>query len=125
MRDDPGAVDRADREWELDRKAWNLPRPRRTIHAVPTDEAATHIDEDSTPSHDIQRLPDDVSGFDRAELREASETRDKRLSILFRQWPTLGKLELREMRRLNDERQRLARRLGVLRSRRRTRSEVS
>jgi hypothetical protein len=76
-------------------------------------------------SHHIKKLPDDVSAFDREELRKASEVRDDRLSILFRQWPALSRPQLGEMRRLNDERQQLARGVGVLRRRRRARSEVS
>jgi hypothetical protein len=67
----------------------------------------------------IERLPENVSALDREGLRRARETRDERLSILFRRWPSLTKIELKEIRRLNDERQRLARYVGTLRQRRR------
>jgi hypothetical protein len=37
------------------------------------------------------------------------------MSLLFRSWPSLSKVEMRELRRLGDERQRLARHHGILR----------
>jgi hypothetical protein len=67
----------------------------------------------------IEKLPENVSALDREGLRSARETRDERLSILFRRWPSLTKIELKEIRRLNDERQRLARYVGMLRQRQR------
>jgi hypothetical protein len=67
----------------------------------------------------IERLPENVSALDREDLRRARETRDDRLSILFRRWPSLTKIEMKEIRRLNDERQRLARYVGMLRQRQR------
>jgi hypothetical protein len=70
----------------------------------------------------IETLPDDVSAFDRAGLRHASDARDERISALFRRWPALNKVELREIRRLHDERQRLARHVGMLRRRHRAAS---
>ena len=38
-------------------------------------------------------------------------------SQIFRRWPALNKIELNEIRRLHDERQRLARYVGMLRRR--------
>jgi hypothetical protein len=67
----------------------------------------------------IEKLPENVSALDREDLRRARETRDDRLSILFRRWPSLTKIEMKEIRRLNDERQRLARYVGMLRQRQR------
>ena len=89
------------REWELDRKAWNLPRAPRDA-------------EDETGS---EALPENLRELDRGQLREESDARDARLSVLFRRWPSLSRIELREIRRLNDERQRLARSIGGLRDR--------
>jgi len=40
---------------------------------------------------------------------------DERLTPLLHRWPTLSELELRELRRVYAERQRLARHLGRLR----------
>jgi hypothetical protein len=70
----------------------------------------------------IKKLPKDVSVLDRAGLRSARDTRDERLSVLFRRWPSLNKIELKEIRRLHDERQRLARYVGMLRQRQRAKS---
>ena len=72
----------------------------------------------------IERLPENVSELDRAELRQARDTRDKRLSVLFRRWPSLTKVEMKEIRRLYDERQRLARYVGSLRKRRQAQSRT-
>ena len=92
------------REQERDRRAWNLPR------APVGSDVADEI------------LPENLSQLDREELRKASDTRDKRLSVLFHRWPSLSKMEMKEIRRLNDERQRLARYVGALRKRRRAES---
>ena len=70
----------------------------------------------------IKKLPKDVSVLDREGLRRARDTRDERLSVLFRRWPSLNKIELNEIRRLHDERQRLARYVGMLRKRQRAES---
>jgi hypothetical protein len=67
----------------------------------------------------IQRLPDDISELGRDELRKASDARDERLSPLFRRWPALSRVETKEIQLLHDERQRLARRIGLLRTGRR------
>ena len=65
----------------------------------------------------IKELPKNVSALDRDGLRHARDSRDDRLSVLFRRWPALSKIELKEIRRLSDERQRLARYVGTLRHR--------
>ena len=70
----------------------------------------------------IKKLPKNVSMLDREGLRRARDTRDERLSVLFRHWPSLNKIELKEIRRLHDERQRLARYVGMLRQRQRAAS---
>jgi hypothetical protein len=66
----------------------------------------------------ITNLPKTVSGLDREGLRCASDTREERLTVLFRRWPSLTKIEMKEIRRLHDERLRLARYIGMLRERR-------
>ena len=63
----------------------------------------------------IENLPGNLLLLDANELRTATHDRDERMSLLFRSWPSLSKVELRELRRLSDERQRLARHLGILR----------
>jgi len=63
----------------------------------------------------IADLPQNLARLDDNELRDARHDRDERMSALFRSWPSLSKVELRELRRLSDERQRLARHIGILR----------
>ena len=63
----------------------------------------------------IENLPQNLSRLDDIELRDARHDRDERMSLLFRGWPSLSKTELRELRQLNDERQRLARHVGIVR----------
>ena len=63
----------------------------------------------------IQTLPKSLSLLDETELRDARLDRDERMSVLFGRWPALSKIELRELRTLSDERQRLARHVGILR----------
>lgn len=63
----------------------------------------------------LRTLPKSLSVLDETELRDARHDRDERMSALFRRWPELSKLELRELRMLSDERQRLARHVGILR----------
>ena len=63
----------------------------------------------------IENLPRNLLQLDGDELRVARRQRDERMSHLFRSWPALDKVELRELRRLSDERQRLARHVGALR----------
>jgi hypothetical protein len=63
----------------------------------------------------IANLPKNLLLLDDNELRDARHDRDERMSVLFRSWPALSNLELRELRRLSGERQRLARHVGTLR----------
>ena len=63
----------------------------------------------------IENLPGNLLLLDENELRTATHDRDERMSLLFRGWPALSKVELRELRRLSNERQRLARHNGILR----------
>jgi hypothetical protein len=63
----------------------------------------------------IQGLPKNLSALDHEQLRDERDRRDARMSMLFRRWPALSKMEMRELRRLSDERQRLARHVGILR----------
>jgi hypothetical protein len=66
-------------------------------------------------AHVVADLPQNLTRLDDNELRDARRDRDERMSVLFRTWPSLSKIELRELRKLNDERQRLARHVGILR----------
>lgn len=63
----------------------------------------------------IENLPAKLSVLDDVQLRRARDRRDERMSILFRGWPSLSTSDMRELRRLSDERQRLARHVGILR----------
>jgi hypothetical protein len=63
----------------------------------------------------IENLPRNLSVLDDTELRDARQDRDERMSILFRSWSSLSKFEMRELRKLSDERQRLARHVGIRR----------
>ena len=49
-------------------------------------------------------------------LKRENDERDRRLTPLFRRWPSLNAIEMTELRRLFDERIRLARRIGSLRT---------
>ena len=63
----------------------------------------------------IENLPKNLLLLDHDDLRDARRHRDERMSLLFRSWPSLSQIELRELRKLSDERQRLARHVGILR----------
>jgi hypothetical protein len=63
----------------------------------------------------MKNLPQNLTLLDHNALRAARHDRDERMSLLFRSWPSLSKIELRELRKLSDERQRLARHVGILR----------
>ena len=64
----------------------------------------------------IENLPKNLLLLDDGELLDARHHRDERMSVLFRSWPSLSNIELRELRRLSNERQRLARHVGILRN---------
>jgi hypothetical protein len=66
----------------------------------------------------MDELPENLSALSDERLREERNARDERLRPLFRRWPSLSKFEMRELRRVYNERVRLARRIG--RTRRRT-----
>jgi hypothetical protein len=63
----------------------------------------------STEREDHQPTP--------AAVERARVEQDRRLTALFRRWPRLSRRELGELRRLHDERIRLARHVGRLRRR--------
>jgi len=60
----------------------------------------------------IQQLPEDLSELDLQALDRATNSRERRLSPLFRRWPSLSGGERSELKRLYNERLRLARHLG-------------
>jgi hypothetical protein len=66
----------------------------------------------------IEKLPQNLSGLTREKLRRAVRTRDERLTPLFRRWPRLNRGEMEELKRLYQERLRVAKQLGRNRSRR-------
>jgi hypothetical protein len=61
---------------------------------------------------DVDDLPEDLSQLKPAEIERAAAVRDKRLSPLFRRWPSLSRLELSELKRLYNERLRVAKYVG-------------
>ena len=66
----------------------------------------------------MQELPPDLDSLDEEELDTQRKTRDDRLTALFRRWPKLAGRERQELRRLHEERLRLARYIGRIRRRR-------
>jgi len=66
----------------------------------------------------IETLPKDLSALNQEGLGQARSARDERLSVLFRRWPSLSKIERKEIRRLHNERLRLAKYIGVRRRQR-------
>jgi hypothetical protein len=62
-------------------------------------------------------LPKDVASLSAEMLEHQAEVQDRRLSSLFRRWPALQGPELAELRRLYDDRLRLAKSLGARRQR--------
>jgi hypothetical protein len=62
-------------------------------------------------------LPRDPADLDQQKLDEARAETDARLTPLFRRWPALSTREMADLRRLFDERVRLAKRVGSLRRR--------
>jgi hypothetical protein len=63
----------------------------------------------------MRELPPDLAALDDDELVAQRAVRDDRLAVLFRKWPKLGGRELHELRRMYDERLRLARYFGRIR----------
>lgn len=63
----------------------------------------------------IEGLPKNLSALDHEQIQVARQSRDERMTRLFRDWPALSKADMRELRRLSDERQRLARHVGHIR----------
>jgi hypothetical protein len=61
---------------------------------------------------DVEQLPEDLSELKPEALESAATARDKRLAPLFRRWPSLSRLELSELKRLYNERLRIAKYLG-------------
>ena len=61
---------------------------------------------------DVEQLPEDLSELEPEAVELAARARDKRLAPLFRRWPSLSRPELSELKRLYNERLRLARHLG-------------
>ena len=64
----------------------------------------------------IADLPPNLSTLDLAQLENAKRDRDERMSMLFRGWPAVNDNEMKELRKLSNERQRLARHVGSVRA---------
>ena len=72
----------------------------------------------------MKDLPDDLAVMGPAELSEQRALRDDKLARLFRRWPALSRLELRELRHTYAERVRIARYVGRIRERRTSRRQT-
>jgi hypothetical protein len=70
-------------------------------------------------------LPEDLSKLEPEGVDAARKHHDARADSLFRRWPALTRLEHAELRRMFDERVRLAKHVGWLRSRGRRHQGVS
>jgi hypothetical protein len=66
----------------------------------------------------MKELPDELAAMETDELARQRAVRDERLAPLFRRWPGLSRLELRELEHVYRDRLRIARYLGRLRARR-------
>jgi hypothetical protein len=60
----------------------------------------------------MKQLPQDLSALSDETLQRERDMRDETLRPLFRRWPSLNRMEMRELRRVYDERLRLARWIG-------------
>lgn len=67
--------------------------------------------------HEIRTLPDAVKKLPSEALEREAEVRDRHITSLFRRWPALNGAELSDLRRLYDERLRLAKSVGARRQR--------
>ena len=72
----------------------------------------------------MNELPDDLAAMGAAELSEQRAIRDDKLATLFRRWPALNRLELRQLRQMYAERLRIARYVGRLRARRASKEQA-
>jgi hypothetical protein len=62
--------------------------------------------------YEMNDLPQKLSALSYETLQRERDACDERLRPLFRRWPSLTKGEMRELRRVYDERLRLARWIG-------------
>ena len=67
----------------------------------------------------VKELPDDLAGMGAEELTQQRAARDEHLAPLFRRWPKLNRVEMRQLKTIYVERLRIARHLGKRRRRRR------
>jgi hypothetical protein len=65
----------------------------------------------------VRELPDDLAAMPIDELAQQRAVRDERLVPLFRRWPALSRMEMRELRRVYGERLRIAKYIGRIRRR--------
>ena len=64
----------------------------------------------------MKELPDDLAAMESDELATQRAIRDERLTRLFRRWPALSRLEVRELKTIYGERLRIAKHLGRFRA---------
>ena len=65
----------------------------------------------------MKELPDDLAAVGDAELSEQRAIRDDKLAPLFKRWPALSRREDGRLRRMYEERLRIAKYLGRRRDR--------
>lgn len=66
----------------------------------------------------ILELPQKLSALSPERMGQVADARDARISALFGRWPSLSEAEARELKKLYNERLRVARSLGAIRRRR-------
>ncbi|MBA3375532.1 MAG: hypothetical protein H0U00_06925 [Actinobacteria bacterium] len=65
----------------------------------------------------IDDLPENLSALNPEGMREEADVRDTRISALFGRWPALSSVEASELKKLYNERLRVARSVGATRTR--------
>ena len=65
----------------------------------------------------MKDLPQNLAALSPERASQAADARDKRISALFRRWPSLNRAETSELKRLYNERVRVARYIGAVRTR--------
>jgi hypothetical protein len=60
----------------------------------------------------VKELPEDLAAMEPVELSQQRAIRDELLAPLFRRWPKLSRLEIRQLKEMYSERLRIARHLG-------------
>ena len=66
-------------------------------------------------TENVKELPDDLAAMGTGDLARQRALRDEVLVPLFRRWPALSRIEMRDLRRIYRERLRIAKYVGSVR----------